>query len=125
MLCRLSYLRSSPAFLSSSLSDPKARFVLFNGLNPLCAPPAADGSIKLHTVSWEDVKEYVGDAAEVFKHVDGKNEKALGEVSAFWLADKHTPVPVNGVAPGLTTEEKRHHFINQVRSAYSTIAGMR
>lgn len=67
----------------------------------------------------------MGDAAEVFRHVDGKNEKALGEVSAFWLADEHTPKPVNGVAPVLTTEEKRHHFINQVRcSRLSMIAGM-
>jgi hypothetical protein len=58
--CRLSYLRTSPAFLASALSSDKARFVLYSGLNPLCAPPSpTDGAINLHTVSWADVQAIV------------------------------------------------------------------
>jgi NAD+ diphosphatase len=105
--CRLSYLRTSPAFLASALSSDKARFVLYSGLNPLCAPPSpTDGAIKLHTVSWADVQAIVGAASVVFTNVDGKNEQQLGQVSAFFTADERT-------RDALTTEQKAHHFINQ------------
>jgi hypothetical protein len=102
-LNRLSYLRSSSGFLASALSSEKSRFVLFDALNPLCGPPGPDG-IKLHTVNWSVVKEYIGDPDDVFKGVDGKDqnkeiksegkstdlEKSAdsGEKTAFWLADK-------------------------------------
>ncbi|KAL8278106.1 hypothetical protein RQP46_009566 [Phenoliferia psychrophenolica] len=103
-LNRLSYLRTSPAFLASSLSSPKSRFVLYNKLNPLVGPRALDGSLTLHTLEWDDVKSWVGeDAARVFHGADGKNEKALGEVNAFYTGD----------ASKLTAEEKVKHFIDQ------------
>jgi hypothetical protein len=74
-LNRLSYLRSSPAFLTSALTDAKARFILLHQLNPLCGPPSSvDGTIKLCTVGWEDVKAYIGDPLLTFKYVDDKNK---------------------------------------------------
>lgn len=72
-LNRLSYLRPSGAFLKSALASPKARFVIYHNLNPLCAPPTASGDIKLHSLVWTDVKEYIGDSATVFKFVDDKD----------------------------------------------------
>lgn len=75
-LNRLSYLRSSSAFLTSALSDDKARFILLNHLNPLCHPPSPlDGSIKLCSVAWSDVQQYInqGDAGGLtFRYVDDK-----------------------------------------------------
>lgn len=97
--------RTSPAFLASSLSSPKSRFVLFNRLNPLVGPRGSDGSLTLHTLGWDDVKAWVGeDSTRVFNGADGKNEKALGEVNAFYSGD----------ASKLTPEEKTKHFIDQV-----------
>ena len=52
------------------------------------------------------MKVWVGeDATKVFNGADGKNEKALGEVNAFYSGD----------ASALTAEEKMKHFIEQVR----------
>lgn len=73
---RLSYLRHSPAFLSSALASPKARFILYHNLNPLASPPAADGSIKLKSVAFAEVKEFLGaESGEIFKWCDDKDEK--------------------------------------------------
>lgn len=104
-LNRLSYLRTSPAFLASALSSPKAKFVLFNKLNPLVLPRHPDGSLLLQTLTWTDVKAWIGDdAARVFRGADGKDDKALGEVNAFWH---------NVKTEGLSSKEKEAHFINQ------------
>lgn len=79
--------------------------MLFNKLNPLVEPRAKDGSLSLHTLSWDDVKAWVGeDHSRVFKGADGKDEKALGEVNAFFTGDPSA----------LSQEEKTQHFINQV-----------
>ncbi|KAK4703536.1 NAD+ diphosphatase, partial [Phenoliferia sp. Uapishka_3] len=104
LLNRLSYLRTSPAFLASALSSPKARFILFSKLSPLVLPAASDGSRSLHTVSWDDVKQEIGeDAAEVLRGSDGKDEAALGEVHSFYKVD----------TKALTSAEKRGLFISQ------------
>ena len=73
---RLSYLRHSPAFLSSALSSPKARFILYHNLNPLASPPATDGSIKLKSVTFDEVREFLGaESGQIFKWCDDKDEK--------------------------------------------------
>lgn len=112
---RLSYLRSSRAFLASALSDDKARFVLYDSLNPLVAPPLADGTKKLHLLEWKDVKEFIagekGDAAEVFRAVDGKDEKGLGIVPSYLKIEGGKDISE------LSSEEKRKVFINMVSPA--------
>lgn len=74
---RLSYLRHSPAFLSSALSSPKARFILFSALNPLASPPSPlDGSIKLKSVPFDEIKQFLaGEPEELFRFCDDKDEK--------------------------------------------------
>ncbi|KAM0756506.1 hypothetical protein T439DRAFT_321210 [Meredithblackwellia eburnea MCA 4105] len=104
-LNRLSYLRTSSAFLASALSSPKAKFVLFNKLNPLVLPRSQDGTLNLHTLGWEDVKHWIGDdASRVFKGVDGKDDETLAAVNAFWKGVDES---------SLTREQKTHHFVNQ------------
>lgn len=124
-LNRLSYLRSSSAFLSSALSSPKAKFLLYNKLNPLCeAKQGQDqksAEINLKTVSWDDVKSVIGDHEQVFKDVDGKSYKQPGTVSAFWMpggqkSDANPSADEQARTidlSKLSNDEKRHHFINQ------------
>lgn len=67
----------------------------------------------MHTVSWDEVKAFIGSPTEYFKGVDGKTPEHLnavgetywsGEVEGFNKSDRAVP----------TQAEKRHHFINQV-----------
>lgn len=111
-LNRLSYLRSSAAFLASALESDKSRFVVYDSLNPLVAAPLADGTKKLLLLKWEDLKQYIvgedGSAQELFKGVDGKEEGLLGKVPSFIK-------PEGGKAIAeLDAHERRHVFINLV-----------
>jgi len=111
-LNRLSYLRSSAAFLASALESDKSQFVVYDSLNPLVAAPLADGTKKLLLLKYEDLKQYIvgeeGSAQELFKGVDGKEELELGRVPSFIK-------PEGGKAIAeLSAAEKRHVFINLV-----------
>ncbi|ORY80302.1 NUDIX hydrolase domain-like protein [Leucosporidium creatinivorum] len=109
-LNRLSYLRSSAAFLASALESNKSRFVVYDSLNPLVAAPLPDGTKKLLLLKWDDLKQYIvgaeGNAQELFKGVDGKEEVELGRVPSFIK-----PEGGKSIAE-LTAAERRHVFIN-------------
>lgn len=112
-LNRLSYLRSSPAFLASALSSPTSRFILFNNLNPLSSPADKNGAIRLHSIGWEEVKEYIGSPEAYFEGVDGKNPDHLNKVGeTYWKGESEGFDKNDRKKP--TANEKRHHFINQV-----------
>lgn len=119
-LNRLSYLRSSRAFLASALTSDKSRFLVYDALNPLTQQTDRKGTKELVTCSWKEVKQYIaGDAKmeELFVGVDGKNEELLGIVPAFARLDDHLK---GKEIKDLTTEEKRHYFINQRELRYSS-----
>ncbi|SCZ90649.1 BZ3500_MvSof-1268-A1-R1_Chr1-3g02124 [Microbotryum saponariae] len=78
-LNRLSYLRSSPAFLASALSSPKARFLLYDQLSPLLTS-IQQTERHLHLLSWDDVKAHIGEPQHIFKGVDGKDQEALRRI---------------------------------------------
>ncbi|GAA5823467.1 hypothetical protein JCM10212_007164 [Sporobolomyces blumeae] len=74
-LNRLSYLRSSPAFLTSALRSPKSTFLVLDRLQPLCTPlDPTSNRREFVRVSWDVVRPYVGDPDKAFVGVDGKND---------------------------------------------------
>ncbi|GAA5909248.1 hypothetical protein JCM6882_003778 [Rhodosporidiobolus microsporus] len=110
-LNRLSYLRSSPAFLTSALRSPKSRFVLLDSLAILCDPPTnADPARHVATVGWKDVEGYIGDAEKVFKGVDGKKDDEVADLAVLGEGGQAFDKETVGQ---LTHEEKRQYFINQ------------
>lgn len=115
-LNRLSYLRSSGAFLASSLTSEKAQYVVYDNLNPL-TKSGKDGVKTLQTVKWADVKSYIagedGDATAVFDGVDGKDEKSLGAIPSHWRK--------KGDAAQLSAEDKRAFFINVSLLSFSPL----
>ncbi|KAM0793796.1 hypothetical protein ACM66B_001212 [Microbotryomycetes sp. NB124-2] len=120
-LNRLSYLRSSPAFLTSALESPKAKFLLFDNLSPLVnksPPPNNDKSTsssvrRLISVEWKDVKLYISaddeTAKGVFDGVDGKDDSKLGVVPRY----KQESFIGGKLVTDLSPSDVRHHFINQ------------
>ncbi|GAA5823375.1 hypothetical protein JCM3770_006844 [Rhodotorula araucariae] len=108
-LNRLSYLRDSAAFLASALNSPKARFLPLDGLSPLSVT-GKDGVRHLKFLTYADVQQYVGDAAHVFKGVDGKKDEDVSELALLGVEGRKLGKSTVGE---LTPEEKRHYFINQ------------
>ncbi|GAA5828246.1 hypothetical protein JCM11251_002657 [Rhodosporidiobolus azoricus] len=110
-LNRLSYLRSSPAFLASALRSPKSRFILLDSLAVLVEPETEqDPARHIATVGWTDVEAYIGDAEKVFKGVDGKKDDDFAELAVLGEGGKQFGKETVGQ---LTHEEKRQYFINQ------------
>ncbi|GAA5957621.1 hypothetical protein JCM21900_000770 [Sporobolomyces salmonicolor] len=110
-LNRLSYLRSSQAFLTSALQSPKAKFVVLDALQPLSAPPNPDDHTRqLHTLSWNEVAPYIGQAEKVFVGVDGKNEDDVVGLAVRGVEGQKLGKETVGE---LTADEKRHYFVNQ------------
>ncbi|BGP12430.1 NADH pyrophosphatase [Rhodosporidiobolus nylandii] len=105
-LNRLSYLRSSPAFLTSALRSPKARFLALENLALLCEPPAKDGARHIATLGWEDVGHVISEAENVFKGVSGKDDSEVDGLALLGVEGKKT-------VGELSEEEKREYFVNQ------------
>ncbi|GAA5830711.1 hypothetical protein JCM5353_004094 [Sporobolomyces roseus] len=106
-LNRLSYLRSSPAFLTSALRSPKAQFLVLDSLQPLCEKEDKESASR-HFVrlQWNQVEMYIGDAEKVFAAVDGKNEEAVNKMAVIGEeGDK--------AVGDLSSEEKRSYFLNK------------
>ncbi|KAI5476634.1 NAD+ diphosphatase [Pseudohyphozyma bogoriensis] len=101
-LNRLSYLRQSPAFLTSSLISPKARFVVYNGLAPLLT---ADW--KLVTLPWTSISPHLSAteaaASAFWRNAEGKDLAELSAVDPEWLKAK-------GIAGTPTREDKALYF---------------
>ena len=101
-------MRSSPAFLASALSSDKARFLVYDNLNPLVKVTHTDGAKTLQTVKWDVVKALIvgedGDAKAVFDGVDGKDNEKLGVIPSHWRKA--------GDVAELSSEDKRAFFIN-------------
>lgn len=111
-LNRLSYLRSSPSFLSSALASPKAVFLALDSLQPLCKVDQ-DGARRLHTLKWDDVKDYIGRAEDVFRGVDGKKDDEVPQLAVLGReAARFGKAKVGELSP----EQKRGYFLNQVSS---------
>ncbi|KAK4050366.1 NADH pyrophosphatase [Microbotryomycetes sp. JL201] len=128
-LNRLSYLRSSAAFLTSALESHKAKFLLYDSLSPLVnkSPNSADGSSssssggtvrRLVSVDWQDVKQYISadgsTAKDVFDGVDGKDDSKLGVVPQYKRSDEVTTRLVTELSP----TEIRQHFIHQASQEF-------
>ena len=111
-LNRLSYLRSSASFLSSALDSPKARFLALDNLSPL-SRTAKDGVRHLEYLAFADVRDYIGDPKLVFKGIDGKNDADVPQLALVGLEGKKLAKATVG---DLTPDEKRHYFLNQVRT---------
>ncbi|GAA5972720.1 hypothetical protein JCM11641_002989 [Rhodosporidiobolus odoratus] len=110
-LNRLSYLRSSPAFLTSALRSPKAKFLPLDSLALLSdAPTKEDSARHLAFLSWKDVEPYIGEADDVFKGVDGKNED---EFKALKVLGKKAEQFGKQMVSELTVVERREYFVNQ------------
>ncbi|GAA6014927.1 hypothetical protein JCM8202_004820 [Rhodotorula sphaerocarpa] len=108
-LNRLSYLRSSPSFLSSALASPKAVFLALDSLQPLCKVDQ-DGARRLHTLKWDDVKDYIGRAEDVFRGVDGKKDDEVPQLAVLGReAARFGKAKVGELSP----EQKREYFLNQ------------
>ncbi|GAA5899536.1 NAD(+) diphosphatase [Sporobolomyces salmoneus] len=105
-LNRLSYLRSSPAFLTSALRSPKAQFLVLDTLQPLCEKPTDGSTRKFVRLGWERVEQFIGDPEKVFVGVDGKNDQ---EVSKLVVVGSEG----NKIVGDLSPEEKRNYFLNK------------
>ncbi|GAA6040372.1 hypothetical protein JCM8097_007582 [Rhodosporidiobolus ruineniae] len=110
-LNRLSYLRSSAAFLTSALTSPKARFLALDNLQLLSDLPTDNDKNKhVALLTWNDVQPFVGDAKNFFRGVDGKNDDEVANLAvSASFASKFGKQTVGE----LTVEEKREYFINQ------------
>lgn len=106
-LNRLSYLRSSPAFLASALRSPKAEFLVLDNLQPLCEKEQ-EASRRFVRLGWNQVEQYIGDAEKVFVGVDGKNEDVVADLAAIGHEGNKT-------VGELSHDEKRAYFLNKVR----------
>ena len=110
-LNRLSYLRSSPAFLASALRSPKAQFIVLDSLQPLCEKEDKESKSR-HFVrlEWNQVEKYIGDADKVFAAVDGKDEEAVKKMAVIGQEGDKT-------VGDLSSDEKRSYFLNKVSLA--------
>ncbi|GAA5991743.1 hypothetical protein JCM5350_000592 [Sporobolomyces pararoseus] len=104
-LNRLSYLRSSPAFLASALRSPKAEFLVLDNLQPLCEKEQ-EASRRFVRLGWNQVEQYIGDAEKVFVGVDGKNEDVVADLAAIGHEGNKT-------VGELSHDEKRAYFLNK------------
>ena len=99
--------------MASALTSDKSRFLVYDNLNPLAKQTDRKGTKELIWLKWKDVKKYIaGDAKteELFVGIDGKNDELLGIVPASAQLDKHLQ---GKDVKSLTSEEKRHFFVNQ------------
>ncbi|GAA5835274.1 hypothetical protein JCM3766R1_004739 [Sporobolomyces carnicolor] len=103
-LNRLSYLRSSPAFLASALRSPKAQFLVLDNLQPLCEKETQD-TRRFVRLEWAQVEQYIGDPDKVFAGVDGKNEDEVSKLAVLGHAGK--------TVGDLSRDEKRNYFLNK------------
>ncbi|BGP28532.1 NADH pyrophosphatase [Rhodotorula toruloides] len=108
-LNRLSYLRSSQAFLTSALRSPKAKVLPLDSLSPLCKHDK-DGARHLHFVGWKDVEAVVGEAEQVFAGVDGKRDEDVPELAVLGLQAKRLGKTRVG---DLSHDEKMRYFLDQ------------
>ncbi|GAA5923106.1 NAD(+) diphosphatase [Sporobolomyces koalae] len=104
-LNRLSYLRSSQAFLTSALRSDKAQFLVLDRLQPLCEPPSGDER-RFARLEWNDVKQFIGDPDKVFAAVDGKNDDLVANLALVGEDSDRT-------VGDLSAEEKRSYFVNK------------
>jgi NAD+ diphosphatase len=115
-LNRLSWLRTSPAFLNVLAARPDARFVAFHAGAPLTALRAPAGDSRLVALSLSSVRSLVGDAADpVFGHGERVDERAPQESKVLEAARlRGAPLVFLGVresAPndfGPTSAEQDH-----------------
>lgn len=105
-LNRLSYLRSSPAFLASALRSPKAQFLVLDSLQPLC-DKERDATRRFVRLAWDRVQPYIGDADKVFVGVDGKNDQDVAQLAVLGHPSQETTVG------DLSHEDKRQYFLNK------------
>ncbi|GAA6012636.1 hypothetical protein JCM11491_005463 [Sporobolomyces phaffii] len=104
-LNRLSYLRSSPAFLASALRSPKAQFIVLDSLQPLCEKEHG-ATRRFVRLEWNQVQQYIGDADHVFAAVDGKDDAQVAKLAVIGQ-------PGDKTVGDLSHEDARSYFLNK------------